>query len=84
MSPYEGECVISPDGLKKEMVVMDIIYNPLETHLLRTARARGCVTINGLSMFIYQGAEQFKLWTDLEAPLDAMTHAVKQALTGKT
>jgi shikimate dehydrogenase len=62
------------------MVVMDIIYNPVETMLLKVARARGCLTINGLSMFIHQGAEQLRLWTGLEPPILAMTRAVEGAL----
>ena len=59
---------------------MDIIYNPLETRLLREARERGCLVINGLSMFVHQGAEQFRLWTGLGAPISAMTRAVEGAL----
>ena len=80
MFPLVEKCIIAPEALKKGMVVMDIVYNPLETKLLTMARDRGCLTIDGLSMFIHQGAEQFKLWTGLEAPLSAMTRAVKQAL----
>lgn len=80
MYPQEDQCILSPDILKEGTVVMDIIYNPLETKLLRMARDRGCLTINGLPMFIYQGAEQFKLWFGLEAPVRVMTRAVKEAL----
>jgi shikimate dehydrogenase len=80
MSPRKEACPVPKQILRKEMVVMDIIYNPLETALLSLAKARGCVTINGLSMFIHQGAEQFRLWTGLEAPIRAMTRAVKGAL----
>ncbi|MEE9609609.1 MAG: shikimate dehydrogenase [Desulfatiglandales bacterium] len=80
MVPHHEQCIISPDALKEGMVVMDIIYNPLETRLLTMARTQGCLTINGLPMFIHQGAEQFRLWTGIEAPISAMTHAVKQAL----
>jgi shikimate dehydrogenase len=80
MSPRRKECLV-PEGILREgMVVMDIIYNPLETALLNLAKARGCVTINGLSMFIHQGAEQFRLWTGLEAPISAMTRAVEGEL----
>ena len=82
MYPNDEQCIISPDVLKQGMVVMDIIYNPLETRLLRRARARGCLTINGLAMFIHQGAEQFRLWTGLEPPISAMTRVVESALTG--
>jgi shikimate dehydrogenase len=80
MIPRKEECLVPKQILRKDMVVMDIIYNPLETALLCLAKARGCVTINGLSMFIHQGAEQFRLWTGREAPISAMTHAVEEAL----
>jgi shikimate dehydrogenase len=80
MHPHEDRCIISTDVLSEGMVVMDIIYNPLETRLLKIARARGCLTINGLGMFIHQGAEQFRLWTGLEAPIRAMARAVEEAL----
>jgi len=84
MYPYEDQCSISPDVLREGMVVMDVIYNPLETRLLKIARARGCLTIDGLGMFIHQGAEQFRLWTGLRAPLSAMSQAVEQALKRNT
>ena len=80
MSPQKDRCPIPEQILKKGMVVMDIIYNPLETKLLKRARDRGCLTINGLSMFIHQGTEQFRLWTGLEAPAGVMIRAVKEAL----
>jgi len=60
--------------------VMDIIYNPLETRLLRIARARGCTAISGIQMFLHQGAEQFRLWTGIDPPLEVMSHAVNEAL----
>jgi shikimate dehydrogenase len=53
-------------------VVMDIVYAPLQTRLLREAAAAGCATVDGLSMLLYQGAAQFKLWTGREAPLEVM------------
>jgi len=80
MTPYEYQCVILEHMLKKGMAVMDIIYNPLETRLLTMARTRGCLTINGLGMFIHQGAEQFRLWTGIEPPISAMKRSVKEAL----
>jgi shikimate dehydrogenase len=62
------------------MLVMDIIYNPIETKLIKIAKSRGCLTINGLGMFIHQGAEQFRLWTGMEPPFSAMIGAVEQSL----
>ena len=80
MAPGDRACPIPVQILKEGMTVMDIIYNPLETKLLAMARSRGCVTITGLSMFIHQGAEQFRLWTGGEPPIQAMTKAVREVL----
>lgn len=80
MAPLTDQCPLPEQSLTEGMVVMDIIYNPIETMLLTIARARGCVTINGVGMFIHQGAEQFRLWTGLEAPIATMRRTVEGAL----
>jgi shikimate dehydrogenase len=80
MHPFEDQSPLPPEFFEKGMTVMDIIYNPLETRLLRMARERGCATISGLEMFLAQGAEQFRRWTGLEPPLRAMRDAVEQKL----
>jgi len=80
--PNIGHCVIAQDAIREGMAVMDIVYNPIETRLLRMARSANCLTINGLGMFIHQGAEQFRLWTGLEPPLSHMTATVKRLLWG--
>ena len=54
------------------LTVMDIVYNPRETRLLREAKAAGCRTIPGLEMFLHQAAAQFELWTNQAAPTDVM------------
>jgi shikimate dehydrogenase len=59
---------------------MDIIYNPLRTRLLAEAAAAGCITIDGLEMFIRQGARQFELWTGMPAPVEVMRMAVEAEL----
>lgn len=82
MYPHREQCPIPEDLLTEPTVVMDVIYNPMETKLLKAARNRGCKTVGGLGMFINQGAEQFRLWTGLEPPLREITRAVKKALRG--
>lgn len=57
-------------------VVFDLVYNPLETALLRHARAEGKVAISGIEMFIEQAAAQFQIWTGLDAPRQVMREAV--------
>jgi shikimate dehydrogenase len=64
----------------EHMTVMDIIYTPLQTRLLKEATAAGCATIQGLPMFVYQGAFQFELWTGMQAPVEVMRAAVGEAL----
>ena len=61
-------------------LVMDVIYNPLMTKLLRDAETRGVKTIPGLEMFVRQGAGQLKLWTGKEAPLALMKKTVRERL----
>ena len=80
MSPHTEKSPVPDRILREGMTVMDIVYNPLETRLLRTAKQRGCVTVDGLGMFVHQGAEQFRLWTGLEAPIEAMSQAVRKVL----
>ncbi len=55
------ESLISPD-----LVVADIVYNPLMTKLLKTAKSKGCSIVPGLGMLIYQGAAAFKIFTGVE------------------
>jgi shikimate dehydrogenase len=83
MTPQVGQSPVPREKLRPGMVVMDIVYNPLKTRLLLEAEAGGCVTIDGLAMFVYQGARQFELWTGLSAPVDIMRMAVEAELTSR-
>jgi shikimate dehydrogenase len=83
MSPQGQDTPLLGEKLQPGLVVMDIVYNPLKTRLLREAEAAGCETIDGLSMFVHQGARQFELWTGLAAPVDIMRMAVEAELLTK-
>ncbi|TKB58015.1 MAG: shikimate dehydrogenase [Nitrospira sp.] len=72
MSPKVDETAVSPALLHAGLTVMDIVYNPRDTQLLKDAKARGCRTIPGLEMFLHQAAAQFELWTNQAAPADVM------------
>jgi shikimate dehydrogenase len=80
MTPGDNACPVPEHVLREGMLVMDIIYNPIQTTLLKKAKSRGCLTINGLGMFIHQGAEQFRLWTGMDPPFSVMLGAVEQSL----
>jgi len=61
-------------------LVFDMVYNPLETPLLKLGRERGLKVINGLEMFVQQGARQFEIWTGKAAPETEMQRVVELAL----
>ncbi|MFW6284168.1 MAG: shikimate dehydrogenase [Desulfosalsimonas sp.] len=80
MHPHTEAMAVAESVLRPNLVVMDIVYNPLETMLLKRARDCGCTVIDGVGMFVYQGARQFSLWTGLEPPIAQMRQAVYEAL----
>ena len=61
-------------------LVFDMVYNPLETPLLKLAKERGIATIGGLEMFVQQGARQFEIWTGKPAPEAEMLRVVELEL----
>ena len=69
-----------PESIIENVVVFDTVYNPLETLLIRTAKKKGCKVVYGIDMLVYQGAEAFKIWTGLDAPIDVMKKAALEAL----
>ena len=77
MTPNTEESPFPRELLNRFSWVVDIIYNPLKTKLLREAEEAGCRTITGLGMFIHQGAEQIKIWTGQEPPRDIMREVVE-------
>lgn len=81
MTPQIDVMPIDKSMIEKDMLVMDIVYNPVKTFLLKAAEERGCQTLDGVAMFVHQGAFQFKLWTGVSAPVEVMRAAVVEALT---
>jgi len=55
---------------------MDIVYNPIETQLIKDAKKAGCRIIDGLSMFVNQGAQQFELWTGIKPSIELMRNSL--------
>ncbi len=77
MYPNVDESPIDKNLLHENLILCDIVYNPRKTKLLEEAEELGCKTVPGLSMLVYQGAESFRLWTGMEAPVDIMFKAVE-------
>jgi 3-dehydroquinate dehydratase/shikimate dehydrogenase len=67
---------------RKGTVVFDMVYDPLETRLLREAKAAGCKTVPGIEMLLAQAVAQFETWTGVEAPVDVMKSALLRAAQG--
>ncbi len=81
MSPRLEEMPpVPPESLGPELLVYDLIYNPLETRLLRAARERGARTANGAGMLAHQGALALELWTGMPAPAALMERVVRDTL----
>jgi len=81
MNPNAGESLIAARWLKPELIVMDIVYNPLETRLMKDAKVAGAQVINGVEMLIYQGAASFEIWTGRSAPIEVMRKAALNQLS---
>lgn len=73
MAPNDQQCLL-PDAsyFHPSLTVADIIYNPLETRLVKMAKEAGCKAFGGNHMLLYQGAEAFRLWTGKDMPVEAV------------
>ena len=76
MHPNIGETCVPKDLLHPTLTVMDIVYNPLNTQLLKDAKTAGCRTIQGVEMFLHQAVGQFELWTGEPAPVNIMRNVL--------
>ena len=71
MKPFEGQMLLPDDSfLRPDLIVSDVVYNPRKTYLLEVAEKKGCRTINGLGMMLWQGARAFEIWTGKEMPVE--------------
>jgi shikimate dehydrogenase len=89
-TPLGGESLPDRDplpdvvALPSGLTVVDLVYRPRRTPLLRRAAAAGCRVVEGIEMLIEQGARSFEVWTGLAAPLDVMRAAAYAALDART
>ncbi|KAF0825563.1 shikimate dehydrogenase [Cytobacillus firmus] len=82
MHPDIGQSPLSAHKLKPGAFVSDIIYNPLQTRLLKEAAVKGAGIQNGIDMFVYQGALAFEMWTGIGPDIERMRHKVLNQLGG--
>ncbi|MFB6173128.1 MAG: shikimate dehydrogenase [Halobacteriales archaeon] len=76
----EDRSVVPAGCLHADLAVLDAVYRPLDTRLLRDARAAGATTVDGAWMLLYQGVEALERWTGREAPVEAMNRALRERL----
>jgi 3-dehydroquinate dehydratase/shikimate dehydrogenase len=81
MHPHVDEMPVHTSFLRPELAVVDTVYTPENTLLIKEARIRGCHVVTGLEMFVRQAAMQFRLFTGKEAPLDLFRSIIKRALS---
>ena len=79
MHPRDGISPLAPGELHCR-IVMDLIYRPQRTQLLKIAAKKGIATVSGVEMFLAQGMAQWEIWTGRRAPEAAMRRAVLGAL----
>jgi 3-dehydroquinate dehydratase/shikimate dehydrogenase len=79
MAGQKGAALLKPEELRARLV-FDLVYNPVDTALLKMARQQGIAVITGVEMFIQQGARQFEIWTGKPAPEEEMLRVVVHAL----
>jgi len=72
MPPLEEQTPFPKELLQPGMTVMDIVYKPLQTKLLREASEKGCQVIDGLAMLAHQGAAQCQIWTGKKPEIEAI------------
>jgi 3-dehydroquinate dehydratase/shikimate dehydrogenase len=80
MAGQKGAQMLEAKDLANTRLVFDLVYNPLETPLIRLARQQGIGFITGVEMFVQQGARQFEIWTGKPAPEEEMLRVVIHAL----
>lgn len=71
---------IDTESLRPELIVADVIFNPPQTWLLRTAAEHGCRTLDGLGMLVNQAVIGFRIWTGIEPDAAVMREALEEFL----
>lgn len=74
----DQEPLVKSEMMHENLIVNDLVYNPLKTRLLGEARKAGAIPLSGIEMLIYQGMESFKIWTGVNPPFDVFKNALDQ------
>ncbi len=83
MKPYSNASPLEDAKFKKTQFVMDCVYVPIETKLMKMALNSGATVLGGLDLLLHQGSASFRLWTGQAMPFDTVKNAVVQNLKGQ-
>jgi shikimate dehydrogenase len=83
MHPHQNETLVEKSLLRPELTVMDIVYDPIETRLLKDAKSVGAKVIYGTEMLVFQGAASFEIWLNRPAPVNIMRKAIMERLQAR-
>ena len=81
--PGEDDTPLPGPAIPPTALVNDLVYNPLETRLLREAAQAGAQTLGGIEMLVYQGAASFEMWLERPAPVSVMLEAAIRAMQSR-
>lgn len=76
----QARAPVAVESLRPELIVADVVFNPPQTWLMRTAAERGCKTLDGLGMLVQQAAISFQIWTGREPDARVMRDALEEFL----
>ena len=82
--PDENGSPLNAADIPPTALVNDLVYNPLETPLLRESARAGAATLGGIQMLVYQGAASFEMWTGQPAPVPVMLEAATAAMRARS
>ncbi len=82
MHPDDKHSLVESQLLRRDLTVMDIVYNPVKTKLAKDAEKAGAKVVSGVEMLIHQGAASFEIWTGRAAPIEVMRKAALNKLAG--
>src|SRR5699024_5228269 len=82
MTPNEGESIVQLPQLKEDVLVSDIVYQPIETHFLSQAKKQGVRIHYGHTMLLYQAQYAFEIWTGKRPNLKPLIEKLEKILKG--
>lgn len=83
MYPNINKSPIPAEFLHKDLLVFDIVYNPIKTKLIKEATEKGCNTLGGLDLLVNQGALAFEWWTNRKPNIELMKNKIVEVLGEK-